>query len=496
MADKIIWDDERPDAGIVWDDAPEVAAKGNGQASASPTIPENTLEQEIRRQGGLFLRAALNAAASPAVLIDKAQAKVSDAVTGKHLGGSLGEDLNARLTGLGLPEAERPVERFTQGMAESAPAFALPASLPAQMLGNAAIGAVQARSGEEGTGAALGAAGGAAVPVLGKTLQLAGRGAAHILGATTGAGGESVRQAFRNAPGFVENMRGHVAPGTVVDNARSGIQTMRQNMLDDYRTGKDAWASDTTPLKFDDIGNAYHDAVSKFSFRGEMQPGIAEVKDKVGSLIYRWKELGADNPAFFTTEGLDALKRQLNDVYPTDIQNRTGRAFVKEVVDSVKASITRQRPDYKAAMHDYWQRSEQLDEIERSLSLGDKATVDTALRKLQSVMRNNVNSNFGQRAQSVQALEQMGGANVLPQVAGQALNSLTPRGLQGAVGIGGSIVNPAAIKMLPLMSPRLVGESARAAGMVANNPRTAAIIEALRKTAPTAVRNLNNESDR
>lgn len=167
---------------------------------------------------------------------------------------------------------------------------------------------------------------------------------------------------------------------------------------------------------------------------------------------------------------MDALKRHLSTIVPADVTNRAGRAFVSEVVDSVKNNIIQQRPEYAAAMRDYWARSSHLDEIERSLSLGDRATVDTALRKLQSLMRNNVNTNYGQRVASAEALASQGGQDILPAVAGQAMNSWTPRGLQSlsATGMGGYGVagNPTALATLPAFSPRLVGEVAHAAGKV------------------------------
>jgi len=65
-------------------------------------------------------------------------------------------------------------------------------------------------------------------------------------------------------------------------------------------------------------------------------------------------------------------------------------------------------------------------------------------------------------------LEQSG-ADILPAVAGQAMSSWTPRGLQGlsATGLAGAGVmtsNPAALAALPLTSPRLVGEAAYGLG--------------------------------
>ena len=59
-------------------------------------------------------------------------------------------------------------------------------------------------------------------------------------------------------------------------------------------------------------------------------------------------------------------------------------------------------------------------EIERALSLGGKAPVDTALRKLQSTMRNNVNTNYGNRAGMVSDLEKFSDVSLMDKLAGQA----------------------------------------------------------------------------
>jgi len=120
--------------------------------------------------------------------------------------------------------------------------------------------------------------------------------------------------------------------------------------------------------------------------------------------------------------------------------------------------------------------------------------VDTALRKLQSLMRNNVNSNFGQRLKSAEAIADRGGVDILPSVAGQAMNSATPRGLQGTVASGaglGTLLHPGIAASLPFFSPRAVGEAAHAAGKVtrALTPE-AKLAEMLRKTVPAGARSL------
>jgi hypothetical protein len=371
------------------------------------------------------------------------------------------------------------VARATQGMRLLPRAGAVAAE-------NAVYGAALSPDEQLKNAALSGAVSTIAGPVGGSVLRSAGRGVANVLGATTGAGGESVKQAWKNAPGFVENMRGNADSDAVVTSALDGLNNMRQQMYSKYATAKGGWASDTAPLDFTPVAQAFNDAVGKFGFKGKMQPGAEEVMPRVKGLLDEWQQRAAQDPAFLTVEGMDALKRHLQDLTP-DFNNRTGRAFVTEVVDKVKSGIVAQRPEYAKAMKDYWESSGQLDEIARSLSLTDKASTDTALRKLQSLMRNNVNTNYGQRLVSAEALEQSG-ANILPQVAGQAMNSWTPRGMQGAVATGSSMANPASAVVLPAFSPRFVGETVRGAGLVGNNPKAQALMDALRRALPAGTR--------
>jgi len=165
----------------------------------------------------------------------------------------------------------------------------------------------------------------------------------------------------------------------------------------------------------------------------------------------------------------------------------------------VKGEITNQAPVYSKVMKDYSEASNVLKEMERALSLNPKASIDTSMRKLQSLMRNNVNTNYGNRLGLARQLES-NGAEILPAVAGQAMSSMTPRGLQGlsATGIAGAGVmtaNPAALAALPLTSPRLVGEAAYGLGAMnrgigkAADASTKKMAELLRKSGAPKLTN-------
>ncbi len=136
--------------------------------------------------------------------------------------------------------------------------------------------------------------------------------------------------------------------------------------------------------------------------------------------------------------------------------------------NAVKNEIMAKEPTYAKTMKAYEESKTTQTEIEKALSLGRKSSKDAALRKLQSVLRDNANTNYGSRVDNLKKLEATGAApNMMPKLAGQSLKSLTPRGLSklATTGLlGGAFFNPQLLGLLPLTSPRLVGEAAHLLG--------------------------------
>jgi hypothetical protein len=126
---------------------------------------EDADSSALERLPGLTGRAILNAIASPAVLSEHLANKFR---TPEHTW----ENLRDRAAdALHLPQPQTGTERFTQSVAQSAPAFALPGTVGAQVAGGAALGAVEAPAGREGPAALLGAALGAAGPAAARALE-------------------------------------------------------------------------------------------------------------------------------------------------------------------------------------------------------------------------------------------------------------------------------------------------------------------------------------
>lgn len=342
---------------------------------------------------------------------------------------------------------------------------------------------------EAGTGAMIGGS----LPVAGKALSMAGPAAKRILGATTGVGDEAISQAYQagktggaQGKAFADALRGQSNMDDVLTAAKQNLQALGAQKQQAYRSGMANIKADQTVLSFDGINDAVKNAANMASFKGQAKnPQAAEAVSKVANTVDEWMRL---NPAeYHTPEGLDALKHRVGAVLESiPFEQKTARTAVGDIYNSIKSEISKQAPEYSRVMRDYSEASELIGEIERSLSLGKKAAADTSMRKLQSLMRNNVNTSYGYRDQLARQLEQAGGQQLMPALAGQAMSEWTPRGIQratsaatgGGLALTGNI--PAAAGMAALSSPRLVGEGAYLAGQAANtiNP---ALLEALRR---------------
>ncbi|KRB28080.1 hypothetical protein [Acidovorax sp. Root70] len=326
---------------------------------------------------------------------------------------------------------------------------------------------------------AEGALAGAALPVAVKGAQYAGKGVSaltkNVLGRMTGTSPETISAAYRagqeGSVDFLRNMRGDASFDEVVDAAKAGLEKMRADRGAQYRNGMLDISADKTVLDFAPIDSAMRKVQEIGSYKGiQTNKNAAGIVDELSQTIAQWRQL---NPAeYHTPEGLDALKRAIGDIRDATQFGSPARRAADSVYNSVKGEITKQAPVYSKVMGDYSKATEALQETERVLSLGKSTSQDTAIRKLQSLMRNNAQSNYGNRLSIAQQLEEKGGVQLTPAIAGQAMNTWVPRGVAGQIqagGIGlGGYMNPAVLAALPFTSPRLVGETAYRAGLLSN----------------------------
>lgn len=326
--------------------------------------------------------------------------------------------------------------------------------------------------------AALGAVIGGALPPAVKAAGMVGSGikqaasglTRNTLGATTGTGAESVSTAYRagkeGGTSFLDNIRGKVPFTDVLDEAKTALSKMRIDRSNQYKQGMAGVSADKTVIDFAPIDSAVSSLKSMGNYKGQViNKNASGTVDEISNLVGQWKAL--DPKEFHTPEGLDALKQAISDIRDTTQLGTAGRKAADTAYNAVKGQITMQAPTYAKVMKDYSEATELVKEIERSLVGNQKTAADTAMRKLQSLMRNNVNTNYGNRLDLARTLES-NGAEILPAVAGQSMSSWTPRGLQGATS-GGALLaayptGGASLAALPFASPRLVGEAAYGLG--------------------------------
>jgi hypothetical protein len=315
----------------------------------------------------------------------------------------------------------------------------------------------------------------AATKAVGKGAETIGKG---YLAAKSGVGMEPIEQAIKAGivgnQTFLENMRDKVPSLQVLDDAKANLAQMNADKMKDYRSGMVNIKNDKTQLDFTGIDQALTDAQKYSSYKGKVvNQGAADVLTDIKAKVDDWKS--SDPAQYHTPEGIDKLKQSIwESIEKLPRESKTAYSAAKEVYDSVKKEISKQAPEYSKVMSDYSQSSDKIKEIERALSLGDKASADTAMRKLQSLMRNNVNTNYGNRLDMARELERAGGNEMMPALAGQAMSSKLPRGLQSATNIPSSYlaygVGGPALAAADLMasSPRLVGEASYKYGQLAN----------------------------
>jgi hypothetical protein len=312
--------------------------------------------------------------------------------------------------------------------------------------------------------------------------------AAEGLGITTGAGSEAIRTAAaagaeggEASKAFLEQMRGAAPAEEVVSDARAAVSNLRQQRGNIYRQEMASIGGDKTVLSFDDVDKAVTGTVKKF--KGvNISPSVGAVYEKLRDYVTQWKSL--DPAEYHTAEGFDALKQLVGDVRESTKYGTAERKAADDVYNAIKNTIVKQNPKYGEIMKGYQQASDQINEIEKTLSTNPKASIDTALRKITSALRDNVNTNYGKRKELVGFLARSGAKNLLQKIAGQALKAKAPRGLAGQLGVAGlgiesmqallAASNPLLAAKIAaaagLTSPRLVGEAAHLAGRASRLP--------------------------
>ena len=292
-------------------------------------------------------------------------------------------------------------------------------------------------------------------------------------GITTGVGKEAFKEALSQTP--FKAQKGSMLE--VVNEARSGFQKVKiqrgaayKDQLENIKTKY------PQSLSIEPVIEKARELIAPDAFNIKRLPdgtfdlsrsplvGNEKKVEALFGVIDEWGLTSGDR----TVIGIDKLKQQLREFRePT---NPRLNFFIDQLANAAKDSIKKSSnkalvDDYVKLTSEYEKSSDFIDELQRTLSLGENSTPDTAITKLNSLMTDNKEY----RRFLAEELERATGKDILGEVSKQQLKSFVPKGLAkyvtGAVGLGGAFSG--GIPLLPLLavsSPRIMGEFFRAIG--------------------------------
>jgi len=330
------------------------------------------------------------------------------------------------------------------------------------------------------------------VQLAASTVSGLGKGATALgratLGTATGAGSDAIRVAFetgkQGGPGataFRQNMRGLVDEGEILDDARRGMKKISEDRSRAFDK-EIATSTNQSPMDMKPIMANVEKLAKTATYKEKPIVGADEwaVIQKARDKVAEW----AKDPSLHSPEGINALRKSIDAIYPGPEQ-RQARRILSGITGDLNLRVASAEPAFGRANAAFAESRDLSNQLEKTMSLSGRAADDTTLRKLLSAGRDNINTSYGYRSRLLDQLESLGGVQLRPAIAGSALHNLAPRGLQAGVAGGvGSVGfmsgNLAAIPILAAQSPRLVGEVTHAAGRLAGLPGRAAASVAVR----------------
>lgn len=331
--------------------------------------------------------------------------------------------------------------------------------------------------------AGMGTVVGGAIPLVGPAIRGTGRVAGEALGVSTGTGYGAVKRGYEatsaggaSADAFRSAMRGNVSPEQIVDEARNALgqivvnrRKAYQGDLANLKTNVHEYSPaslrplvDSFQKQMNDFGVVFDEAgVPNF----ERSPGLGRYEGdltKIGTVLQNW----GSRPGDMTVVGIDKLKQVLDDFRIGSRDSQKFDSFVTNLRNKAK-DIIKNEPGYEKMVKDYESSTGLIKEIQRGLSLGDRAQADTAFRKLTGALR--VNNEF--RRQLINELDTLTDGTLSAKIAGQQMSEMLPRGLirpigglAGAAGVLGGVGIIPLLKAALFTSPRIVGEILSALG--------------------------------
>ena len=261
---------------------------------------------------------------------------------------------------------------------------------------------------------------------------------------------------------------------------------MAQDAVSNFRQARNAqYAKTMAGAETMDLTNAFRDLseqLAKTKDKFAMHKGQVVDKDMANFLADIEKEVlyFKNKPELHDLVGMDKLKQNIqNKIEQLPLTATAKKTAGTEIASSIRNTLKKNNPQYAKAMDDYAEATKFIQDDLGSLGLANRGKTDNILRKLTSMTRDGVNTNFGARSKAITKLADFGSeGKLIPEIIGNAFSNWTPRGVGGAVAgaggagavAGGFASIPTALAFMMAQSPRVVGEILYALGATTGVP--------------------------
>ena len=315
-----------------------------------------------------------------------------------------------------------------------------------------------------------------ATKVTANTLKSGAKLTGEILGSTTGIGSKALTTAYmtgytgQNALAFTSHMRGGATKlDETLSTAHKLIDDLKTNNSQVFIKGKNGLNLADTSIDPNVVNKILMDFKNKHTFNGAL-----DLSTQAQAKLKRVEQLIADfnaNTGLHNAKGLDWLKRQIDNEYPTGINQGDATVVISDIRSSIKDAVVQAVPEYSGVMKTYEDAISVSKELEKGLGLKNNASAQLTFNKLNQSIKNNSASQFGNKGNQLNILDDSGKLEAM--LSGDALNTFSPRSLQGLIPSGTGLAlglgaNPLAMGgLLATSSPRLMGEASYLAGKTA-----------------------------
>lgn len=260
---------------------------------------------------------------------------------------------------------------------------------------------------------------------------------------------------------FLKFYRGDGAPAEFLTASQSALKAARKDASNQYVASKGQLANVNPSFQL--VDDAINDMKKEVRFGGVSVGQFEDAENalrKVEKIVKAWKA----NPANQTLLGFDNLKQAIGDLQGVHGSTAAQR-HLGDIYDSVRQSIIDVDPAYEALMENYSSASRNINDIIKTMGIGNKAAASNAIAK-------NLRNLKAGKGQDV--LEQL--AKYRPDLpymlAGAALNPWSAGGWRNTIET--MMAFPSAMLVHPLapvgqfigQSPRIAGATSYAAGKI------------------------------